>query len=179
MLPADMETFDAKYNRADADAELAETRRVAAKLSTPTPTWVYTWYEYGWAAHPVPGVTPPFVLNRSDMVTSYKRVAEQGAAGVVMWGSSNLLMASRGAGRAAPLRAAVPQALPECNPQLAEYVRSRLGPYIREVTANATACGSSECSGHGRCVRAPGQEPACDCFAGWTGPACAARAGQS
>ena len=43
MLPADMETFDAKYNRADADAELAETRRVAAKLSTPTPTWVYTW----------------------------------------------------------------------------------------------------------------------------------------
>ena len=148
MLPADMETFDAKYNRADADAELAETRRVAATLSTPTPTWVYTWYEYGWAAHPVPGVTPPFVLNRSDMVTSYKRVAEQGAAGVVMWGSSNLLMASRGAGRAAPLRAAGPQALPECNPQLAEYVRSRLGPYIREVTANATACSSSECSGH-------------------------------
>ena len=147
--PADMETFDAKYNRqaarfmlasglhylqesasndcadrADADAELAETRRVAAKLSTPTPTWVYTWYEYGWAAHRVPGVTPPFVLNRSDMVTSYKRVAEQGAAGVVMWGSSNLLMASRGgAGRAAPLRAGGPQApLPECNPQLAEYL---------------------------------------------------------
>ena len=50
---------------------------MAAKLSTPTPTWVYTWYEYGWAAHRVPGVTPPFVLNRSDMVTSYKRVAEQ------------------------------------------------------------------------------------------------------
>eukprot|EP01045_Picozoa_sp_COSAG04_P042310 COSAG04_NODE_13305_length_612_cov_0.799220_1_plen_145_part_01 len=100
---------------------------MAAKLSTPTPTWVYTWYEYGWAAHRVPGVTPPFVLNHSDMVTSYKRVAEQGAAGAVMWGSSNLLMASRGAGRAAPLRAGGPQApLPECNTQLAEYVRSAI-----------------------------------------------------
>jgi hyaluronoglucosaminidase len=169
-----METFDAIYNRANTDAELAETRRVAAKMTVPPATYAYTWYEYGWAAPMrVPGVTPPFVLNNSDMITSYERTAEQGVTGTVMWGSSNLL-ASRTGG--ASMDVAGGTNLPECNPQLAEYVRGRLGPFVRAVVANASACSKTLCSGHGRCVRLPGDAPtSCDCFEGWDGTTCTGR----
>ncbi|NXI72323.1 HYAL1 protein, partial [Anseranas semipalmata] len=74
-------------------------------------------------------------LSEEDLVNTIGESAAQGAAGIVLWGSSSSSTSKE-----------------KCL-KLKDYVDGPLGRYIVNVTASAQLCSQSLCSGHGRCVR--------------------------
>ncbi|XP_007420722.1 hyaluronidase-1 [Python bivittatus] len=132
-------------------------------------------------------------ITQEDLVHTIGESASQGAAGVIIWGSTNLSHSW------------------ETCLQVKEYVDTLLGPYIMNVTSSTKLCSEILCSNNGRCVRGenypnaflhlssasftikkhnvdPGfiligqmsmedqvkmaQEFTCQCYNGWTGLQC-------
>ncbi|NXJ84419.1 HYAL1 protein, partial [Trogon melanurus] len=74
-------------------------------------------------------------LSEEDLKNTIGESAAQGAAGIVLWGSSNHSTSK------------------EMCLRLKDYVAGPLGHYVVNVTASADLCSRSLCSGRGRCVR--------------------------
>ncbi|NXY51263.1 HYAL1 protein, partial [Ceuthmochares aereus] len=75
-------------------------------------------------------------LSQEDLVNTIGESAAQGAAGIVLWGSSFNYSTSK-----------------ETCLKLKDYIEGPLGHYIVNVTTSADLCSRSLCSGQGRCVR--------------------------
>ncbi|XP_065605935.1 hyaluronidase-1 [Cyrtonyx montezumae] len=78
-------------------------------------------------------------LSEDDLVNTIGESAAQGAAGIIIWGSSNDTSSKE-----------------KCL-KLRDYLDVSLGRYIVNVTASAQLCSQSLCSGNGRCVRREGK----------------------
>lgn len=76
-------------------------------------------------------------LPLEELEHSLGESAAQGAAGVVLWMSSE------------------DSSTKESCEAIKKYVDSTLGPFILNVTSGARLCSEALCSGHGRCVRRP------------------------
>uniref|UniRef100_A0A669Q0T7 Hyaluronidase n=1 Tax=Phasianus colchicus TaxID=9054 RepID=A0A669Q0T7_PHACC len=103
-------------------------------------------------------------LSEEDLVNTIGESAAQGAAGIIIWGSSEKCL------------------------KLRDYLDGALGHYIVNVTTSAQLCSQSLCSGNGRCVRREGKlaflqlDPSdmsqldedftCQCYSGWQGEHC-------
>ncbi|XP_070594862.1 hyaluronidase-1 isoform X2 [Erythrolamprus reginae] len=70
-----------------------------------------------------------------DLVHTIGESAFQGAAGVILWGSTNFSKSR------------------EACLEVKEYVDTLLGPYIMNVTSSTKLCSKILCSKNGRCVR--------------------------
>ncbi|XP_029135670.2 glyco_hydro_56 domain-containing protein [Labrus bergylta] len=81
-------------------------------------------------------------LSQADLVSTIGESAAMGTAGVVIWERSETKTER------------------ECQ-ELAEFVRTVLGPYTLNVTTAAALCSASLCQGKGRCVR---QDPGSSAF---------------
>ncbi|POI21411.1 hypothetical protein CIB84_014842 [Bambusicola thoracicus] len=78
-------------------------------------------------------------LSEEDLVNTIGESAAQGAAGIIIWGSS------------------ADTASKEKCLKLRDYLDGALGHYIVNVTTSAQLCSQSLCSGNGRCVRKEGK----------------------
>uniref|UniRef100_A0A8C2T016 Hyaluronidase n=1 Tax=Coturnix japonica TaxID=93934 RepID=A0A8C2T016_COTJA len=78
-------------------------------------------------------------LSEEDLVNTIGESAAQGAAGIIIWGSS------------------ADTASKEKCMKLRDYLDGVLGHYIVNVTTSAQLCSHSLCSGNGRCVRREGR----------------------
>uniref|UniRef100_A0A3Q3LQ51 Hyaluronidase n=1 Tax=Labrus bergylta TaxID=56723 RepID=A0A3Q3LQ51_9LABR len=85
-----------------------------------------------------------FFSPQADLVSTIGESAAMGTAGVVIWERSSICLFSQR----------------ECQ-ELAEFVRTVLGPYTLNVTTAAALCSASLCQGKGRCVR---QDPGSSAF---------------
>ncbi|XP_063148035.1 hyaluronidase-1 [Candoia aspera] len=74
-------------------------------------------------------------ITQEDLVHTIGESASQGAAGVILWGSTNFSHSW------------------EACLQVKEYVDTVLGPYIMNVTVSTKLCSEVLCSKNGRCVR--------------------------
>ncbi|KAK9406328.1 hyaluronidase-1 [Crotalus adamanteus] len=74
-------------------------------------------------------------ITQEDLVHTIGESASQGAAGVILWGSTNFSKSR------------------EACLEVKEYVDKLLGPYIMNVTSSARLCSEILCSKNGRCVR--------------------------
>ncbi|XP_070789832.1 hyaluronidase-1 isoform X1 [Pituophis catenifer annectens] len=74
-------------------------------------------------------------LTQEDLVYTIGESASQGAAGVILWGSTNFSKSQ------------------EACLEVKEYVDTVLGPYIMNVTSSTKLCSEILCSKNGRCVR--------------------------
>ncbi|XP_067319726.1 hyaluronidase-1 isoform X2 [Anolis sagrei] len=74
-------------------------------------------------------------LTQEDLAHTIGESASQGAAGVILWGSSNYSYSQ------------------EACLGVKKYVDTLLGPYIVNVTSGAKLCSQVVCSKNGRCVR--------------------------
>lgn len=108
------------------------------------------------------GSSASVFLDPPHLAVQLESVAQTGADGVIIWGSS----ANSGA----------------CE-NIRAYIESNFGPMAQSLTANRTVCATQVCSGHGRCIdpavpplsppdHAAARQASCRCTAPWTGPAC-------
>ncbi|XP_075403530.1 hyaluronidase-1 isoform X2 [Tenrec ecaudatus] len=81
-------------------------------------------------------------LSLDALEQSLGETAAQGAAGVVLWVSSENTRTA------------------ESCQAIKEYVDTTLGHFILNVTSGALLCSQALCSGHGRCARRPGHPEA-------------------
>jgi hyaluronoglucosaminidase len=138
-------------NRDYVDCQLAEARRVAtaaaARTSKPAqPMYAYSWSDYYCLYNDT--------LRAADAETDFARPAEWGAAGVLVWGSSNdVAVASQCAA-------------------IGPFIEETLGPTVKRAVQGAAQCSAQRCSSHGRCVNMSAAARACSCYAGWVGAAC-------
>ncbi|XP_032996489.1 hyaluronidase-1 [Lacerta agilis] len=77
-------------------------------------------------------------LSQEDLVHTIGESASQGAAGVILWGSTNYSSSE------------------EACLDVKKYVDTVLGPYIVNVTSSTRLCSQILCSKNGRCVRQDG-----------------------
>uniref|UniRef100_A0A6J0T7Z7 Hyaluronidase n=1 Tax=Pogona vitticeps TaxID=103695 RepID=A0A6J0T7Z7_9SAUR len=74
-------------------------------------------------------------VSQEDLVHTIGESASQGAAGVILWGSTNYSYSE------------------EACLNVKKYVDTLLGPYVINVTSSAKLCSQVLCSKNGRCVR--------------------------
>lgn len=105
--------------------QVNETLRVYAKFSSPdTLILPYTLCNNNGTDY----------FSTENLTLAIGMPGQMGAGGVVIWGSSGDFHTRN-----------------ECH-ILQDYIRNTLGPYVQNLTAFLSACSSSLCSGHGRCV---------------------------
>ncbi|KAJ7316683.1 hypothetical protein JRQ81_002845 [Phrynocephalus forsythii] len=139
-------------------------------------------------------------LSQEDLVNTIGESASLGAAGVILWGSTNYSYSE------------------EACLKVKKYVDTVLGPYVINVTSSAKLCSQVVCSEKGRCTRQeshsdaflhlspgsfiirkhPGETPfivrgkmlkeelvemtegfKCHCYSGWEGSRCEKKAAQN
>ncbi|XP_026569890.1 hyaluronidase-4-like [Pseudonaja textilis] len=91
------------------------------------PVFVYTRLDYR--------DQPLLFLSMQDLVSTIGESAALGAAGIVIWGDMNLTSSES-----------------NCT-KVKEFIASKLGPYITNVTKAAELCSQHLCQNNGRCIR--------------------------
>lgn len=122
-------------------------------------------YPFGWEMYQSGGIGAS-LLDPVDLMNNLLAPYNAGADGVIVWGSVGFFPPPHVAGPTLP--------------QYFEYIRDHTGPMVKAFEKKVKACATKQCSGHGRCKSVPtaataaaGTGDGCECFAGFTGPACA------
>lgn len=114
------------------------------------------------------GSAAEVMLDLPHLEVQIKTVAEVGAAGVMLWGSSSFVNTQA---KCAEIQA---------------YVNQTLGPLVKSTLGTATSCSAQQCSSKGRCntFQPPTPDPpgryaqlagsfqGCRCYPGVSGETC-------
>jgi hypothetical protein len=141
---------------------VAEMVRATEGTARRMPVYPFAWecYEH----HTANNDSSPF-LTHTDAVIELLSPYDAGADGLIVWGAT--IEAQGGAHWSTYV----------------DYIKSSTGPLIQGYQRKIAACSTAHCSGHGRCsaVDPADSTPAnsapveCECFDGFSGPACLSR----